>query len=67
MKKRRWLFSAGACLLCAWIPAFAHHSFQAEYDDEKPITLTGVVTKISADVVELLDVGDNSVRRLALR
>ena len=49
MKKRRLLFSVGACLLCAWIPAFAHHSFQAEYDDEKPVTLTGVVTKISAD------------------
>ena len=28
---------------------FAHHSFQAEYDDEKPITLTGKVTKVSPD------------------
>ena len=26
--------------------AFAHHSFGAEYDSAKPITLTGVVTKI---------------------
>ena len=49
MNKRRLLFSVGACLLGAWIPAFAHHSFQAEYDDEKPITLIGVVTKITPD------------------
>ena len=45
MKKLRLLFSLGACFLAAWIPAYAHHSFQAEYDDEKPITLTGNVTR----------------------
>lgn len=49
MKKLKLLFSVAAWLLAAWIPASAHHSFQAEYDDEKPITLTGTVTKVTPD------------------
>src|SRR5579863_8441725 len=35
-----------ACLSLAPLPALAHHSFGAEYDGTKPITLTGVVTKV---------------------
>jgi hypothetical protein len=27
-------------------PVFAHHSFASEYDDSKPIKVTGVVTKV---------------------
>jgi hypothetical protein len=37
---------AGLGLLVAALPAFAHHSFQAEYDADKPVTLKGTVTKV---------------------
>src|ERR1700693_4873038 len=33
-------------LLIAAIPVLAHHSFQAEFDTSKPVTLKGVVTKV---------------------
>ncbi len=33
-------------LLLTGAPAFSHHAFSAEYDVKKPITLTGVVTKV---------------------
>jgi len=32
--------------LLGWVPLRAHHAFAAEYDREKPITLTGTVTKL---------------------
>ena len=35
----------GALFLAAF-PVAAHHSFAAEYDDNKPVKVTGVVTKI---------------------
>ena len=28
------------------VPVFAHHSFAAEFDDSKPITLQGSITKV---------------------
>jgi len=34
-------------MLCAGsLPVMAHHSFAAEYDDTKPIHVTGTVTKV---------------------
>lgn len=35
-----------ACMLVAAWAAHAHHSFPAQYDIAKPITLTGKVTKV---------------------
>ncbi len=37
---------AGAGFILAAMPALAHHSFAAEYDAAKPITLKGTVTKV---------------------
>ena len=37
---------AGACMLAVAAPMFAHHSFEAEYDRNKAINVSGTVTKI---------------------
>jgi uncharacterized protein DUF6152 len=37
---------AGFVLLLSAVPLRAHHSFAAEYDSDKPVTIKGVVTKI---------------------
>jgi hypothetical protein len=39
-------FSVIAALLASSAPVAAHHSFAAEYDATKPISVTGVVKKV---------------------
>jgi len=40
------VLAVSAGLLTATLPLLAHHSFAAEYDESKPVKLTGAVTKL---------------------
>jgi len=47
--KRLSMLALGNGLLGVSIRAFAHHSFQAEYDRSKPLTLVGKLTKVELE------------------
>ena len=46
MRAKLSVLVAGLALLVPAVPVFAHHSFEAEYDSKKPLTVSGVVTKL---------------------
>lgn len=52
-----------AALLLAGRPIAAHHSFAAQYDRNKPVTLTGIVTRLewmNPHIYFYMDVKDSS-------
>ena len=46
MQLRKTLWAAALLLTTAAVPLAAHHSFAAEYDAAKRVTMTGKVTKV---------------------
>jgi len=66
MRQRDWpgFLTMGLCMgltLCA-ATARAHHSFAAQYDADKPVTLEGMVTKVewfNPHVYFYLDIADD--------
>jgi len=60
--------TAALTLTIAAIPSIAHHSFAAEYDATKPVTLTGKVTKVewqNPHTFFYIDVKDEKTNQVA--
>ena len=46
MRRKLGILAVGLALSALASPAFAHHSWTAEYDAKKPVTVKGVVSKV---------------------
>src|SRR5262245_45918436 len=44
--RRFWIAAITITVLAESIPGWGHHSFQTEYDQTKPLTLVGKITKV---------------------
>jgi len=57
------LVIAAACMVVAALPLLAHHELRAEFDEHKPVTLRGIVTRFdwnNPHAFLYVDVRDNS-------
>jgi len=68
MKKTVLVCATIVLLATVVAPAFAHHSFSAQYDSKKPVTLKGAVTKVewqNPHTYFYIDVKDEKTGRIS--